>query len=411
MMKKLLTNIFNLTFVNFFSYIFPLIQTPLIISRVGIESYSSIVEGLAFMLLGYSISNFAADIKGVELISRSRKRKKILSFYLSNYTTIKFALSVCYSVLLFILVLFRKEHGFESTDFVLICFILPILSQSISVQWVARGLEKFLLISVVTVFTRMLNFIFIMLFINNKADLWVYPVTLFFTQFIGILVIMLMINVKLYFHYITMDNIKKIVIKVFPYYKSRLALSSFNAFPVIILGWYESKAALALYGVVDQYYRAAKILYNSISVASFPFFARTRDIKTFRKLLNINFLLLILVFLSAFVLYPYVADIINVNDAVENFGFLYFTFLFIFIVSVTSSLLGYPLFSIFDRTSVVNKSIDIAMMIFIILSLILMILGKVNIFSITVTVLLSECSMLAIRIYYYNKVKVLNCVD
>ncbi len=410
-MKKLLTNIFNLTFVNFFSYIFPLIQTPLIISRVGIESYSSIVEGLAFMLLGYSISNFAADIKGVELISRSRKRKKILSFYLSNYTTIKFALSVCYSVLLFILVLFRKEHGFESTDFVLICFILPILSQSISVQWVARGLEKFLLISVVTVFTRMLNFIFIMLFINNKADLWVYPVTLFFTQFIGILVIMLMINVKLYFHYITMDNIKKIVIKVFPYYKSRLALSSFNAFPVIILGWYESKAALALYGVVDQYYRAAKILYNSISVASFPFFARTRDIKTFRKLLNINFLLLILVFLSAFVLYPYVADIINVNDAVENFGFLYFTFLFIFIVSVTSSLLGYPLFSIFDRTSVVNKSIDIAMMIFIILSLILMILGKVNIFSITVTVLLSECSMLAIRIYYYNKVKVLNCVD
>ena len=410
-MKKLLTNIFNLTFVNFFSYIFPLIQTPLIISRVGIESYSAIVEGLAFMLLGYSISNFAADIKGVELISRSRKRKQILSFYLSNYTTIKFALSVCYSVLLFILVLFRKEHGFESTDFVLICFILPILSQSVSVQWVARGLEKFLLISVVTVLTRMLNFLFIMLFINNKADLWVYPVTLFFTQFIGILVIILMINVKLYFHYITMDNIKKIVIKVFPYYKSRLALSSFNAFPVIILGWYESKAALALYGVVDQYYRAAKILYNSISVASFPFFARTRDIKTFRKLLNINFLLLILVFLSAFVLYPYVADIINVNDAVENFGFLYFAFLFIFIVSVTSSLLGYPLFSIFDRTSVVNKSIDIAMMIFIILSLILMMLGKVNMFSITVTVLLSECSMLAIRIYYYNKVKVLNCVD
>jgi PST family polysaccharide transporter len=393
---RLIKNILSLGLVNTLAYLFPLLQAPMLINRLGLAQYSVVVEGFAIVLLGYVVCNFAADLFGVEKISKNREIKRICKFYILSITTIRITLSFFYCFFAY-LYLEMKSVDITSNIDILKFFLLIVIAQSIYPLWVARGLELIRAISISSISVRALNLLLIFLFVQNQVDLWLIPIIYLFTSTIA--------TFWLFYSFptttkqpviINIRRVRVLISKVIPYFLARLAVGSYNALPVLILSNYTSAELTSIYGVLDQYYRAIKQIYLSISTAMFPYMAKVKDIKLYKKVLKWNsFLLFVVVVLALFTM-PYFLSILF-SEEIGNAVYVSYSFLFLFVVSVNSSILGYPLFTIFNKASIVNSTSFIGFYVFVFGSILLIFWDCVSVFTVMSLIIISELLVMFLR--------------
>lgn len=224
--------IYNVSY-QLFAILVPLITTPYT-SRIfgadgiGVYSYTYSIVRYFWLLSALGVATFGARTIG---IYQDDKYKR--SYYFWNIFLLKIVLSTIMIFLYYMYVLLIADNK-------IIAMIQGIYLFGVlfDISWFFQGMEDFKKISIRNFIIKILNLIFIFVFINQDKDLWLYIFGLAFFQLIGSLSMWMLI--PKYLHGI---NIKEL--RPFSMFKPVLflfipsvATQIFAVFDKSMIGWF-----------------------------------------------------------------------------------------------------------------------------------------------------------------------------
>jgi len=239
-----------------FALIVPLITTPYV-SRVlgagGIGEYSYTFAIIKYFWL---LSALGAATFGAKSIGIVQENKEKRSYAFWNLFSLKVILSLFFIILYILYVIFFAENR-------VIAFIqgINLIAVMFDITWFFQGMEEFKKISIKNFIIKVINIIFIFMFVKTKDDLNIYVFGLAFFLLIGNLSMWGSLS-----KYISKVPIKKLrpfkdfkgVVKLFI---PSIAVEIFSIFDKSMIGWFTESSEENGY-----YEQSLKIIYMAVVV-------------------------------------------------------------------------------------------------------------------------------------------------
>ena len=190
------------------------------------------------------------------------------------------------------------------------------------------------------------------------------------------------------------------------FFLSRVSVSAYTNTNAFCLGLIGSNIMVGYYVAAEKIYNAMNGIQQPLNQALYPFVAKHKDLKTYRKWVSIA--LMCNLFICGFV-FLFAKEFITIfygADMVEAYKILRI-FCFVVLVTFPSILIGYPLLGALGHTKEANGSVIMGSVIHIIGLFTLFIIGKMNVYSIALMVLITESIVFGIRAYSVWKYKLL----
>ena len=256
MKSSIKKNYFYNVSYQIFALIVPLITTPYISRVLGAEgvgeySYTYAIVKYFWLLSALGISTFGTRSIG---IFQEDKEKRSYCFW--NLLFLKIILSTCFILLYILYVILFAENKF-------IAGIqgINLIAVMIDITWLFQGMEEFKKISIRNFIIKILNIIYIFLFVKDKEDLWIYT--------FGIAFFLLISNLSVWVSlrkYISKVCIAKL--RPFQYFKDvailfipSISVEMFSIFDKSMIGWFAGNSAENGY-----YEQSLKIIYMAVVV-------------------------------------------------------------------------------------------------------------------------------------------------
>lgn len=172
---NLRTNLIFNTLTQFVIYLTPLIVAPYI-SRIllssGIGQYSHAYSYVYYFSVAISLG-FSAT--GINKIAANRNDKELYSKYFWAILFEKMLLTVISVSLYFVILSSTKFDG--KVDFNVGCALVIVLIDScLDIKFLFQGLEKFKMISIITMVSNLMYGISVFLFVKNENDVLIYTI-------------------------------------------------------------------------------------------------------------------------------------------------------------------------------------------------------------------------------------------
>ena len=151
-----------------FNLLTPLLVAPYLIKICGEEGFGMIGIGLSFVFILTVLVDFASGINGVKEISIHRDDSKTvqkIAVTLFSIKLISLVFVIVFSTILIIIIPFLYK---EKALFFLSLIVL--VSQAINPTWFLQGIEKFKIISFITISGKLLYIIMILSKIKSPED-------------------------------------------------------------------------------------------------------------------------------------------------------------------------------------------------------------------------------------------------
>jgi len=245
--------------INFFIYglgqsinlLSPLIVMPYLIKTCYEEGFGKIGISFSICLILSCIIDYSSYLNGTKEIVINRDDSSFLSKRISDiftYKTILFTGIV--SLFLLIMLLFPQIKERQ-----LYLLSLPLLlSQLLNPNWLLQGLEKFKLIAILNVLSKLIYILCIFLFIKKEED---YIWANFFLGMSGVTIytlafIYIISTFKLRFYLNNIKNGILIIRKDFNLCISEFCLSIYQYFPILIVGYFTGNTTAGMYRIIEQ---------------------------------------------------------------------------------------------------------------------------------------------------------------
>lgn len=227
---------FNVSY-QIFALIVPLITTPYISRVLGAEGVGEYSYTYAMVRYFWILSALGTATFGIRNIGIFQKDKEKRSYCFWNLFFLKVILSTIFIVLYIIYVSTFTQNK-------LISFLqgINLIAVMLDITWFFQGMEEFKRISIKNFIIKILNVIYIFVFVKSEKDLWLYAFGLAFFLLIG--------NISLWGSlkgYITKVSLKKL--KPFTYLKPvmilfipSVATQIFSIFDKSMIGWFTKNA-------------------------------------------------------------------------------------------------------------------------------------------------------------------------
>lgn len=285
---------------------------------------------------------------------------------------------------------------------------MPVLGNAIYPVWLFQGMEKMKYITFLNILSKLIFLILIFIFIKNQNNYILVPLLnslgFIISGFIGLYFSIKEFRIKLYIP--SFRTIKKQFKYSSEFFLSKLSVQVFSTTNTFFLGLISSNIIVGYYIAAEKLYTAIKHLVIPINSALYPFIAKYRDIKTFKKIYAI--VIIAGLFITIFV-YAFAKDIVTLfygSEMLNAYKILQI-FCLALLVTFPSIILGYPLLGGMGYTKEANWSIIIGSFVHIAGLILLYFLKTLNPYSIAMMIFITEGVILLSRSYYVKKYKLL----
>ncbi|MEZ4838099.1 oligosaccharide flippase family protein [Flavobacterium sp.] len=308
---------------QFFNLLTPLIVAPYIISICGEEGFGKAGIGLSLVFILTVLVDFASGINGVKEISIHRNDPKTVEKIATTLFSIKLISLVL--VVAFATVLIFSIPFLYQEKALFFFSLIVLVSQAINPTWFLQGIEKFKIISLITISGKLLYIIIILSQIKNPDDY------IFVNFYFGLS--MIITNVFCLFwlirkRYLVLNVPKKEdIITVFKRdYKltfSQLLLSLQQYSPILLIGYFGNNILAGQYKIIEQivmiFRTYLQVIFNFIYPRVCYLLTQNKE-NGIRKWFYFNGLNFILILFSSFFLFIYAKEILeyfNVSDSLN----------------------------------------------------------------------------------------------
>ena len=311
-MKKILENLFSLSFLQIANYVIPLITLPYLVRVLGPEKFGLTAFAQAFILYFIFFVDFGFNFSATKEISIHRQDAGRVSEIFSSIFLIKFLLLLL-SFFVFLIIISTVSTFKIELSFYLLNF-LTVIGWIIFPQWYFQGIEKMKFIALVNFLAKFIFTMAIFIFIKEDSDYIKIPIL----NFIGLLIsgiISLFIVFKYYPVKLKFPQFK-IIKEQFnlglQIFISNVGINLYTTSNSVMIGLLTNNVIVGYYIAAEKIFKAFQYLSIPINQAIFPHFSqliivnRERAIQLFNKFFWISLLLTSLVSLLMILASPWV---------------------------------------------------------------------------------------------------------
>lgn len=405
--KRLLDNFLSLGALKIVGYVLPLISLPYLSRILGAEMFGLVFFALAFVQYFNILTDYGFGLSATREIAINRHNSKNLSNIFSAVFFIKLVLLLISFLILCLCVALIPKLRENSLIFIF-SFIM-VIGNTIYPVWFFQGMERMKYITFLNILSKVIFLVLIFIFVKQQSDYLIVPLLnslgFLIAGIIGMYFAIKHLGAKLYIP--KWNAIKKQFRYSTEFFLSRASLSVYSNTNTFFLGLISSNLMVGLYVSAEKIYNAIDSFMGPLSDALYPYIAKHKDIKTYRKIFIyaciFNTIMCIFVFIFA-------KDIISIFYGAElsNAYKILRIFCLVVLIDAPSILVGFPLLGASGYTKVANGSVIFGSIVHFIGLLILFSIGKMNVYSIATMVLVTEFSVCSIRMLYVFKYKLLS---
>ena len=270
-LKRLGDNFVSLVILQFVNYLLPLFLIPYLIRVLGIDGFGIYSFILAIMMYGVQMSDYGFELSGTYHISLHRDNPSKLNEIFSSILTVKVLIAFLYlSLLTFLSFFIDKLYLYQ--DLIFLSFGM-LLGHVIFPVWFFQGLEKMRYIMYLNGFLRLLFFVLIFTFVQEKSDLYLlFVFQTITTLIIGILALTLAIkkfNIRVSFQ--PLDRLFYYLKDGWYIFTSKFAVEFYTTVNIIILGFLSTPVIMGYYAVSIKIIHALGTLLDPLTRTVYPY--------------------------------------------------------------------------------------------------------------------------------------------
>ena len=268
--KKHIDSSLFLFFINVFNFIFPLLLSPIIISRCGLEGFGVVTLFQSVMLFVSSITDYGFNINATREATINQNDDQFINHYFFVVSYSKTALLIIALVFTFIIYLFLPKASEYSIIYLSSLAIL--IGRAFNPMWLLRAIHKMKFIFYFYVLFKVISILVVYIFLKNNHDLYLVNLSIglsdLLTCFFAILV--LVFNLK-WNHILPSTNaIKLQIYSGFAVFTQNAAINANAYLNPIILGFFVDPYSLGIYCVVEKIILVIKFCASFAQQSVFP---------------------------------------------------------------------------------------------------------------------------------------------
>lgn len=230
----------------------PLLITPYLIYTCGLENLGVIAMGQAFAYILIVVVDYSSYIIGVKEVSINREEHNVLQ---GIFTTTYISKIILLSLVILLTFLLTFFIPYFNKNLIVFYFSLTIIiAQAINPTWFLQGVENFLGITIINIFSKAINVIGVIFFITTKEDyiyanLWI-GIGGILANLMGFLWIVK--KYKFSFKSSSLILVINLLKNDFLFCVSQLFFSIRNYSSVIIIGFFAGNYVAGQFKVIEQ---------------------------------------------------------------------------------------------------------------------------------------------------------------
>ncbi|MBT5400756.1 flippase [bacterium] len=272
--KRLTSNFFSLSILQWVNYILPLITFPYLVRVLGVELFG--ILALATALISYFnvIVDYGFNLTAVnEIATHSNNKKKVEQIY-SIVITVKLLLTLV-SFIILSLIISIFEIFSNNWEIYLLTFGV-VIGQAIFPVWFFQGIEKMKYIAYINIFAKVIFTALILLFVEHEGDYHLVP-TFISLGFIisGVLSIVLVRNkFGVRFSLQEFSNIKRALLENWHIFISNIFVSLYTTTNILLLGIMTNNTITGYYAIAEKIIHAFGNILTPLSQAIYPLLSK-----------------------------------------------------------------------------------------------------------------------------------------
>lgn len=404
--RNLLENFLSLGALQIVSYSLPLITLPYLSRVLGADKFGLVFFAQACMAYFMVLTDYGFELSATREIAVNRHNSNNLSNIFSSVFVIKWALLLLSYLILTLCTIFIPRFNADWLVFHL--SFLMVIGNAIYPVWFFQGMERMKYVTFLNILSKIIFLVLIFVFVRQENDYMLVPLLnslgFIIAGLIGFYFALKEFNIKLY-----IPNFKSIK-KQFKYsndfFLSKVSVMAFSTTNTFCLGLISSNVIVGYYIAAEKLYTSIKHLVVPINSALYPFIAKHRDIKTYKKIYAITVIAGLFITLTVYLFAKNIVVLFYGSEMLNTYKILRL-FCLALLVTFPSIILGYPLLGGMGYTKEANWSIIIGSFVHLAGLAILYLLKILNPYSIAIMIFITEGVILLARSYYVKKYKLL----
>ena len=283
------------------NYLVPVLVIPLLLSRVGLESYGMIVLAQGIMNFAVAIADFGFNLTGTRLISLAQGDIVLERSVTQKVLVIKVLLLLVTFVGLSFLV--KIVSPWQPYEYLILISYFIVIGNVLMPVWYFQGVQKMTWLALLNFLSRVLYLGAVLFFIDSSDDLlWVnfynglgWCIASFFGW------VVLIIKMKFRFDKHSLNTIYEFWHQNVPIFLSEGVTTFYRNIGVVIAGFFLSAPLMGIFVIIDRIMMLIANSYTLVYRAIFPMlcnFVKESDRILKHFLYSIFSKLLVLVFLG-----------------------------------------------------------------------------------------------------------------
>jgi len=403
--KRLLSNFFSLSILQAFTYILPLLTLPYLVRVLGVDKFGLVMFAQSFIMFFAILVDYGFNLSATREIAIHRDNKEKLTEIFSSVMMIKFILIGVSFVILSIIV-FSFEKFSSDWELYYLTF-LWVIGQALFPIWYFQGQERMKYITIVNVASKLIFTIAIFIFIQNENDYILVPIVNGFGFIVGGILSLWIVN-KNFNQKFELQSYQTMLVHFkdsSQFFLSRVSVSIYTSANAFVLGLFTDTTTVGYYSIAEKLYMAMQGFYAPITQTLYPYVAKERNIKLFKKIfyavVSLNILgIVFLYFFGEYIFTLLFTQQIG-GESIKVFNIL----LIANLIVVPSILIGYPFLGALGFARYANKSVINGSIIHLLGLTLLAITNTITIYNVALMIIITELVVLGLRTFWIKENK------
>jgi O-antigen/teichoic acid export membrane protein len=268
--KKHIDSSLFLLFINVSNFVFPLLLSPIIISRCGVEGFGIVTLFQSIMMFVSSLTDYGFNINGTREVTINQNDNRFVNqhfFLITHSKTILLIAALFFYVALFVFFPKAKEH-----TLIYFSSIAILIGRAYNPMWVLRAIHKMKFMFYFYVFFKIVSILIVYFFLKSNDNLFIVNLIIglsdVFTCFFATL--LLFINMKWRYFLPSLPSIKHQIFSGFGIFIQTASLNANAYLNPMILGSFVDSYSLGIYCVVEKIILVIKFAASFLQQSAFP---------------------------------------------------------------------------------------------------------------------------------------------
>ncbi|MCC9017788.1 oligosaccharide flippase family protein [Flavobacterium lipolyticum] len=268
--KRHINSSFFLFSINFVNFIYPLLISPIIIKKCGLEGFGLVILFQSIFIFIASITDYGFNINATREITLNERNKEFVNrhFFTIGYTkVILFIVAVLFSLVIYTFLPKANEYSFLYFSSFLI-----LIGRAFNPLWILRALHKMKYFFYFFILFKLISFLIIYFFLNDINNLFLINLTIGLSDFLTCFfsVIVLFSKMKWHFYKPNVLVVKNEITAGFAIFIQVISINANAYLNPMILGLFVNEYALGIYCVVEKIILLVKFCGSFVIQSIFP---------------------------------------------------------------------------------------------------------------------------------------------